>query len=152
MHRLCATAVPCFLRELIPTTRPRTINRAFHEEGNTRTHLSCTLKSSSMSSSSQLSSHSLSPPDFAAPGAVPPRCAKSVCESSQSTPASNNSAFPPFHRRTRTRTRGTKGAQGHTSYCELLKLIVLLQDAEVRDIVVLGVFCRRGALDRLRCR
>ena len=48
------------------------------------THLSWTLKSSSTSSSSQLSSHSLSPPDFAAPGAAPLRCARSVCESSQS--------------------------------------------------------------------
>ena len=47
-------------------------------------HLSCTLNSSSMSSSSQLSSHSLSPSDFAAPGATPPRCARSVWESSQS--------------------------------------------------------------------
>src|SRR6266849_5825345 len=46
--------------------------------------LSCTLNSSSISSSSQLSFHSLSPSDFAAPGATPPRCARSVWESSQS--------------------------------------------------------------------
>ena len=50
----------------------------------TLTHLNCLLKSSSISSSSQLSSQSLSPPDFAAPGAAPFRCARSVCESSQS--------------------------------------------------------------------
>src|SRR5438477_4369068 len=49
-------------------------------------YLSCTLNSSSMSSSSQLSSQSLFPPDFAAPGGAPPRCARSVCESSQSVP------------------------------------------------------------------
>lgn len=48
------------------------------------TDLNCTLNSSSISSSSQLSSHSLSPPDFATPGAAPPRCARSVFESSQS--------------------------------------------------------------------
>ena len=122
-----------------------------------RAYLSCTLKSSSISSSSQLSSHSLSPPDLAAPGAVPPKCARSVCESSQSKAelsqhivrkAGQHAASPPASEPCRRRSF----LRGHTGDCELLELVVLFEDAEMWDVIVLGMlYCRRGALNRLRC-
>ncbi len=132
-----------------------THERGVRTEEDSQTHLSCTLKSSSISSSSQLSSHSLSPPDFAAPGAVPPKCARSVWESSQSRARRRNDQH------TRSSIHSCAGAraslqplheQGRTCYSELLELVVFLQHAQVRDIIIFRVLdCRRGALNRLRC-
>lgn len=89
-------------------------------------HLNCTLNSSSMSSSSQLSSHSLSPSDFAAPGATPPRCARSVWESSQS-----KLVRMAQQTSTRERTRAALTLDG-----KLLKLIVLLEHTEMRECLI----------------
>ena len=87
-----------------------------------RIYLNCTLNSSSMSSSSQLSSHNLLPPDFAAPGGAPPRCARSVCESSQSvvkTPVRRSGFAVIF------------GDWRRTCYRKLLKFVVLLECAKM---------------------
>jgi len=118
-----------------------------------RTHLSCTLNSSSMSSSSQLSSHSLSPSDFAAPGATLPRCARSVCESSQSELARvclskrSKTACP------RCAGRGVCGGV-LTLDGKLLKLVVLFQHAEMRDLIALflGLRSLLGCVVWLGCR
>ena len=93
-------------------------------------YLSCTLNSSSMSSSSQLSSQSLSPSDFAAPGATPPRCAKSVWESSQSEPKERR-----FSHAFKKRWLGRDQARDElTLDRKLLKLIILLQHAKMGDL------------------
>ena len=54
---------------------------------------------------------------------------------------------------TRLTMRSIQLKTSHTCYCELLKLIVLLEYAKVRHVVVLRVFYRsRGTLDWLRRR
>ena len=89
-----------------------------------------------MSSSSQLSSHSLSPLELAAPGAAPFKCARSVCESSQSDPI------------VRYRVSSTTRVTRHTVLTrtfELLKLVVLFENAKMGYVVgpgVLGCFGR----------